>query len=164
LSTKVFRIDDRLVHGQVIVGWVQRLRLNCIVVANDEAVCDLQKKSIWKLALPIEGFHFFCWSLAETVEKLNKGELEQYKYVLLVDSVRDAHRLISLGLDVQEINIGGLHFKESKKQYSDSIFLDDSDINLLKDLVSKGIHIISQPLPSDARVEIQKILPRMEMS
>lgn len=131
-------------------------------MANDDAVCDLQKKSIWKLALPIEGFHFFCLSLSEAVEQIKQGKMNQYKYILLVDSVKDAHRLVSMGLPIQEINIGGLHFKETKRQYSDSIFLDDEDISLLKELVAQGLHVISQPLPGDNRVEIQKILPKLE--
>ncbi len=162
MTNGVFRIDDRLIHGQVIVGWVKRLRLNCIIVANDEAATDYVQKSLMALAIPQDEVKSFFWTLEETVVKVNSGAVASYHYILLVNSVFDAYKLIDLGLKATELNIGGLHFKNNKSQYSTSIFLDETDIDLLEDLQKRGIKITAQPLPDDSCVELNKILPRKE--
>jgi len=41
------RIDNRLIHGQVLEAWVPFVRADCIVVAND----DIARKPLQKLMM-----------------------------------------------------------------------------------------------------------------
>ena len=46
------RIDDRLIHGQVVAYWSNSLKLTRIMVANDDVAVDDMRKSVLRMAAP----------------------------------------------------------------------------------------------------------------
>jgi mannose/fructose/N-acetylgalactosamine-specific phosphotransferase system component IIB len=155
----IFRIDDRLIHGQVIVGWVKRLQLSCILVANDEVAGDPFQKNLMALAVPTE-VCAYIYTLEEAARQTSFDPEKNPQCILLVKSLADAMNLVNRGIKPNEINLGGLHFKEHKKQYSTSVFLDQADIRIIDQLLNLGIRLSAQPLPDDPKIDIEKILGR----
>jgi len=153
----IFRVDDRLIHGQVVVGWCKRLNLNAIIVVNDEVANDSLQKDLMNLAVP-KGVKSFYFSLDECGDKLKSSEIDNYDYILLVNSSTDALTLVEHGIVMNELNIGGLHYKSHKTQYSSSLFLDDKDIENIKKIMSRFVKINTQPLPNDVKIDIKKII------
>lgn len=153
----IFRVDDRLIHGQVVVGWCKRLNLNAIIVVNDEVANDSLQKDLMNLAVP-KGVKSFYFTIDECMDKLKSSEIDNYDYILLVNSSADALKLVEHGIVMNELNIGGLHYKAHKTQYSSSLFLDDQDIENIKKIMSHYVKINTQPLPADVKIDIKKII------
>ena len=65
----IVRVDDRLIHGQVVEGWIKPLRITTIVVASDSVYCDLMQKALFELSVP-PSVTLKCCSLALTAEDL----------------------------------------------------------------------------------------------
>ena len=46
------RIDDRLIHGQVTVGWCQKLRPDRILLADNAIAADEWQSEIYRCSVP----------------------------------------------------------------------------------------------------------------
>lgn len=145
------RIDDRLLHGQVVVSWIPHLKSNVIIVAddeyaNDEFMCELIKSS------GPEGILADVKTIDETADFLNK-EQDGKKILILLRSVEGVKRLVDK-TKISSINLGGVGAAEGRKRYYNSIHLSDNEIEILKDMAKNNINVEIRMLPKDKVVEI----------
>jgi mannose/fructose/N-acetylgalactosamine-specific phosphotransferase system component IIB len=151
----ILRVDDRLIHGQVIAGWVRPLGIHCIVLASDRISRDEWTCSAYRLAIP-DGIEFSCYTLNECVKHI-PAENKQ-RIMVLVESVSEASTLIKKGLLVPEINVGGLGYREGTREVAPYIYLSASDIKSVVHLHSLGIKITGKQLPNSMAVDVVKKL------
>ena len=52
MTTLLVRVDDRLIHGQIVETWIPYLSINQIIVADDEVFHNPFKKKIMRMSLP----------------------------------------------------------------------------------------------------------------
>ncbi len=100
------RIDNRLVHGQVLEAWVPFVKANCIVVASDEvAVKPLQKK-LMAASVPSD-IPVIIGSMNEVAEFFSRNETCTRILLLFADpaAALQAHRL---GIPFSELNLGNI--------------------------------------------------------
>ena len=159
MINRVFRIDDRLIHGQVIVGWVKRLELDCIIVANDLVVGDTLQRNLMELAIPKEVKTYF-YGLDDAAAALKGPQLVDRRFIVLLESLQDALDLVNRGIVIEELNVGGLHFRNSKKQYAPYLFLDEDDMDAIRGLTALNVRMCCQPLPDDPKNDIHKLIPK----
>jgi mannose/fructose/sorbose-specific phosphotransferase system IIB component len=150
------RVDDRLIHGQVIVGWVNEVKANHIIVINDEIARDERTKSIMEIAVPSHiKVSFFCVDYA--VEKLQNTKIDNKSRILiLVNDPNDLLRMVKKGVLFKTINVGGMRFSKGKREILKSIYVDDKDIEVFKKLSSYGIMIEGRAIPTDKIIDIMK--------
>jgi len=153
MSVDLLRIDDRLVHGQVVEGWLRALRVTHVVVASDTVVADDTQKALYSLAVPF-GVDLDCLSVAEAAKAWQSGTWNNERVLVLVSSPDDAYRLLAAGAPVESVNVGGLHFREGRVQVLKAVSLDTSDIQALRKLAAKGVALEARPLPLDEPVEL----------
>jgi len=156
---KLVRVDERLVHGQVAVGWTSNSGANTILVANDEAQKDKIKAMALDLAKPA-GVNLYIRSVAESgpiVEKFAASKKAQV--LVLVRTVSDALKLIegSNGV-ITELNVGGLKFEEGKKKLNEFVAVSDQDIKDLKQIKLLGVKLDFRMLPRDKRLNLDDLL------
>ena len=145
------RIDNRLIHGQVGVTWVNHLGANLILVANDEVASDEVQQSLMEMVLPDAiGTRFF--TIEKTIKVINKAAPRQLIF-LVCKTPQDALRLIEGGVPIKEINIGNMHFKTGKQQISSTVSLDDDDKKILRKLHDMGIKLEIRRVP-DEKIEV----------
>lgn len=145
------RIDNRLIHGQVGVTWVNHLGANLILVANDEVASDEVQQSLMEMVLPDAiGTRFF--TIEKTIKVINKAAPRQLIF-LVCKTPQDALRLIEGGVPIKEINIGNMHFKTGKQQISSTVSLDDDDKKTLRKLHDMGIKLEIRRVP-DEKIEV----------
>jgi PTS system mannose-specific IIB component len=161
MPVELLRIDDRLVHGQVVEGWVKALRINHIVVASDSVAADETQKALYFLAVP-QGVELTCIRLAEAAEAWKTGRWKDARTLMLVSSPEDVLRLFDAGAPVQSVNLGGLHYRGGRIQVLKGISLDDADARALKTLAGKGILLEARALPLDEPVDIALYLQRWQ--
>ncbi|AMV72562.1 hypothetical protein JCM30471_10810 [Desulfuromonas carbonis] len=158
MSIVLVRIDNRLIHGQVLEAWVPAVRANCIVVANDQAASAPFQRMLMEAAVP-KGIKVLIGSVAESSALLSTGELDDFRVLLLYATSEDALRGLRSGAPFHELNLGNMHAGAGKQKLSCTIALDPEDIGNLQQLEADGVRIMSQCIPSDRERPWKNLLP-----
>ena len=152
MPVKLARIDDRLIHGQVVLGWVPSVKPDRIVVANDRvAGSDWERKFYSSCVPPEVRVSFF--TIEETSRQILGDLFKGEGLIVLLESARDALALVGAGVRIREVNVGGLHYREGSVELLPFVFLTDDERTALRELVKLGITLSAQDVPSNpARV------------
>ena len=154
---KLTRIDDRLLHGQVAFTWTPALGANCLVIANDKVAKDEFMKMTLGLAKPA-GTKLFIKSLKDAATFLNDEKSMNLNILLIINSVKDAYTLSFDVPEIRSINFGGLRTREGTKPISKAIAITDDDIQVIKQLVEKGIELEIRQVPTDTRQAVESLI------
>ena len=141
------RIDNRLVHGQIIETWLPYTKARTIIVVNDELAADSLRQEIVKLAIPQEVDIIFSSiedSLFYVKKRLNR--LEESLFILFA-ACEDARLAYEKGLDFDFLNLGNLHYGPGKKQVCAHIALSQEDISCLKFFSRNGVKLDFRCVP-----------------
>lgn len=156
---KLVRVDERLVHGQVAVGWTSNSGANTIFVANDEAQRDKIKAMALDLAKPA-GVNLYIRGIDESGPIIKKfSSAKKAQVLVLVRTVSDALKLIkeSDGV-IKDLNVGGLKFEDGKKKLNEFVAVSDQDIKDLKEIKSMGVNLDFRMLPRDKKLSLNDLL------
>lgn len=155
------RVDNRLVHGQVLEAWLPALDAHGILVADDEAAGNVLARSAMSLAIPPKvSFQVVrVQAAAEMLKPGGKGPLGERTLVLLRD-VRDAVQLHELGVPIPRLNLGNVHFGHGRRQVSPSVFLDAGEVAALERLASSGTQVEVRAVPSEVPIPLADIKSR----
>lgn len=139
------RVDDRLVHTQVVLSWVQALKLERIIVASDEVAGDPLRALTIELALPPGLTYCICPvdEVAAAVEPLARQ-------MIVVASLACASRVLTRLPELDEVNLANCSRypgRQQATQHSASVWLTESERALLEDLRCRRVNIVSHPLP-----------------
>ena len=151
------RIDDRLIHGQVVVGWRQVLKPQRIVLCSDEVASTDWQRTIYESAVPPE-LGSSVLTMKETIKALKDGAYDHERVILLVDTPKSIVELVNASVAIKEVNVGGMHFRPGKNQVAPFIFVDEDDINSFRILFEKGIRLEGRDVPTRPRLDIAKAL------
>jgi N-acetylgalactosamine PTS system EIIB component len=150
------RIDNRLVHGQVGVTWVNHLGANLIVVANDEVAEDEVQQDLMEMVVPEAiGIRFF--SVQTTIDVIHDASDDQHIF-LVVKTPQDVNRLVKGGVPIDKVNIGNMHFSEGKTQVFSTVSVDESDKEAFRDLKEQGVKLEVRRVPDERPDDIYTIL------
>ena len=140
-----FRVDNRLVHGQVIEGWLPYVAARHLIVANDAMSADLLQQQIVSLAVPEQvAVHFVpVDALPETLACCGESSL-----VLFADC-QDARRALESGVAIRALNIGNLHYAPGKIQLFPHVALSPQDRDELRAMLQQQVELDFRCVPSD---------------
>lgn len=141
------RIDNRLIHGQVLESWVPYLHADCLVVANDGVAAKPLQKKLMAAAVPTD-LAVFIGSLAEVSAYVATLPRERRILLLFADTT-DALRATEAGIRFSELNLGNLHGGEGKLRLSCTIAVDDQDLENCRKLEECGVRISARCIPTD---------------
>lgn len=150
----IIRVDDRLIHGQVSVGWSSYINPRYMIISDDEIASDKNESELYLLGVPF-GFEGKVLSIADTVIFIKS--LKKERFILVLRSLNDALSLYRSGFEYKQLNLGGLHFSEGKKEINHYLFIDGNDMNILKELNELGIEVFVQDLPANSKYGIDYI-------
>lgn len=155
----LFRIDDRLIHGQVSIGWAGPLKPDVLLVVDDEAAGDAFEGDLICSACP-DSTHAEVLRVADAPAALAGGRFADQRVFLLVRSTATARRLVEGGLPAPVINVGGLHHHPGSRGYLPYVFLDDAEVGDLKWLAAHGSRLSAQDLPGNKAIDLTPLLDR----
>ncbi len=155
MSIELLRVDDRLIHGQVVEGWVPELKINEIVVVSDEVFSDEIRKTIMRFSVP-ENVELVFLKVAQAAEKLEEIQKNGSLRVLaLFSNLSDAYETLKNMKTAKTLNIGGIHYSAGKNfSLGKAIFLSESDCMDLKRIDELGIKIEGRGVPHDKPSDI----------
>ncbi len=144
------RIDDRLIHGQVVVGWATDLKADHIAVISDEVAANDMQKFLFRMATPTE-IELSILGIQEGAGRISKREFDDSRVIVLFRTPEDALRTAEQGGRLGEINIGGMHFSKSKTGLFDAVFADVNDVEMLLKLYEMGTDLEVRMVPTDQK-------------
>jgi PTS system mannose-specific IIB component len=150
------RIDDRLIHGQVVEGWVNFLKATCILVADDTVAANPLQRAIIEISVP-EGLKVIIGKVEEICKKLLSSSLDGERAILLFSNPGDALRSFEAGLSFSSVNLGGLHFVPGKRKIMDVCAVNDADLEALKAILRRGVKINIQTVPTEKPQPLEKV-------
>ncbi len=152
------RIDNRLIHGQVLESWVPFVRADCIVVANDEIAGNQLQKLMMQASVPSR-IRVEIGTVAEAIALLNSTQLDHRRVLLLFGTTSDAVRAYQGGLIYNRLNLGNLQANKGKARLSCTLFLDPADLDHLELLDQAGVKITARCIPADGERPWRKLIP-----
>ena len=140
------RIDNRLIHGQIVCLWAGAVGANLIVVADDETAENEIEKSVMKMAASSLGFDTRFFTIQKTIDIIDQASDDQH-ILLICQTPKDLRRVIEGGVKIKEVDIGNLYYDEGEKKLTDKVSVskeDVKDLNYIKKHVDK-IYIQDTP-------------------
>jgi len=156
---KEARIDDRLIHGQIVTAWIQETKAKAILVADDRAAADTFQKSLLKMAVP-QGIQLIIKSLPDAAA-LIKRDASSVGVLLIVRSAKDAKDLLDLGVKPEKWTLGnitGRRSEQERKCVLKYVFATQNDADALMQLHKAGIRVVAQSVPNEASYDIIDLL------
>lgn len=153
------RIDFRLIHGQVITKWLKRVGANRIVVIDDALSKDEFMKQIYTMSAP-SGVSVDIYSEEEAIESWKKDQLGDGKILLLFKDVASTFNSVKKGLDLKEIQIGGLGSGPGKKKVYGPISMDENDFTQLNELHENNINIYLHQVPEEQPMGFDRVIKK----
>jgi len=147
------RIDNRLIHGQVLEAWLPFVQADCIVVASDDVAAKPLQKKLMAASVPRE-IPVVIGSLAEIAEFFSRNESSR-RILLLFASPAAALQGYRLGIPFSELNLGNLPGGEGKRRVSCTISLSDDDLSIFRQFAACGVRVMARCLPSDEALDWQ---------
>ncbi|ERL45832.1 PTS system mannose/fructose/N-acetylgalactosamine-transporter subunit IIB [Lactiplantibacillus paraplantarum] len=151
------RIDDRLIHGQVATRWATGLRVNRIMVIDNDVANDDVQKSILRMAAP-SGISTSIITEEKAITNIKAGKYDKQRVLLVVRRPRVLLNLVEAGLDIQKINIGNMSNREDTVQVKKSVSLTVEERQDIEALIAKGVKVTAQMVPDDAEADFAKFL------
>lgn len=150
------RIDDRLIHGQVVVGWGQPLDIRFIVLVDDEVAQSEWEQELYRMGTPPEMDVYFH-SVADAPNVLETYRSDERAGILLTGTVQSMLRLVKEA-GVREVNVGGLHHRADRKPRLRYVFLSPDEEKALREMATQGAVVTAQDVPATHPVELSELL------
>lgn len=152
---KVVRLDDRLVHGQIINNWCTSEEITEIIVINKEVANNELRKTIIEISVPQDINILFC----DVTDALNiYREEDKYENIMLIfGNPFEIIEFIENGGELSKINIGGMSYKKGRKRISTAFYANDEEVDALYNIVKKNIPLEIRLLPTDKSIDFMKL-------
>ena len=156
MEVSVFRIDDRLIHGQVITAWIAYADAKSIVVADDKAAKDEFTQSLLKMATP-DSIQLKILSVEDAITYL-KGDEDAGKVLLLVRGPEQALQIIRAGIAKKDMNM-----KKGKTKVLSNLWVFPEDVENIQKLYEEGIKLEVRAIPSDRSQDVLGLLQKSKL-
>jgi mannose/fructose/N-acetylgalactosamine-specific phosphotransferase system component IIB len=156
VSLVLYRIDDRLIHGQVVVGWGQPLDIGFIVLVDDEVARSEWEQELYRMGTPPE-MEVYFHPVANAASVLDAYRQDERAGILLTSNVGSMLRLVK-DAGVREVNVGGVHHRADRKQRLRYVFLSPEEEHQLREMAELGASVTAQDVPATHPVELNHLL------
>lgn len=156
ITVKHFRLDDRLVHGQIVTAWVNDCKCNKMIVADDKAANNSLSKKLFSLAVPRQ-IEFVLVTVEEAIQLL-LDESHSGDTLLIVGNLEAALAIFEKVKHLKSLNVGNISAKTGRKQYSKSVFLTMDEIEIAKQIMALSVEVYVQVVPNEKRYAFYEVV------
>lgn len=158
MPLSLLRVDDRLVHGQVVIGWGRPLGVRFIVLVDDGVRLSEWEQDLYRMAIP-EGVELIVASTAEAIRRLPEWAADPRPGILLtgdlptMGTLHDADPAL-----VHRINLGGIHHRADRVERLRYLYLTADETEMLRRMAASGAEITAQDLPTTPAIPLAALL------
>jgi len=158
MSIVLTRVDDRLVHGQVVIGWGRPLALDRIVLVDDTVRASPWEQELYRMAAPDEMALEFL-SPAEAAPRIMSWSDNRERVMVLVGSIDAAADLVRRAPGgIRKLNLGGIHAGAGRQERLSYLHLSPSELETLIDMERNGLEVSAQDVPGSRPVPLRDLL------
>lgn len=157
MSLLLHRIDDRLIHGQVVVGWGQPLELQFILLVDDDVATSDWEQELYRMGVP-PGMDVYFHTVADAPAALAGYAADPRRGLLLTGSVESMAALVAADASLRTVNVGGVHHAEGRTQRLRYVFLTPAEEALLREMQQRGVVVTAQDVPGARPVSLDELL------
>jgi PTS system mannose-specific IIB component/fructoselysine and glucoselysine-specific PTS system IIB component len=157
LPVVLLRIDERLIHGQVVIGWGSHLRPGRYIVVDDELASSDWEQDLYRLGSG--GADVLFASVADARRWLDEWRAEPTRSILLTRDIATMRRLGEGGLlEGESINVGGVHHGPDRDELLTYVHVSDAERQDLEAIAAAGAEVTARDLPDAHRVSLSSLL------
>jgi PTS system mannose-specific IIB component len=149
------RVDDRLIHGQITIGWLNKINVDTIVIVDEELSKNNFLSNMTKKAAPdkykVEIFN------EESFINYYRNEKDE-KLLVLTKRPQTYEKIQNISSIFEEINIGNIGSKDESIKIYKNIYLNPEEKEAIKNLLKKGCIVYAQLLPEDSKINFEKLI------
>lgn len=158
-NVKLVRVDDRLIHGQVMTSWVKQTAANKIMVVDDEVAADDLMKTVLKGVTPAD-VKLGIFSVQKAVDRLMKGLKPDDRVIILVKTPITVWRMRQAGVDFPTLCVGGIGMRSDRTTFYQNIACSEEERESLRNLIAAGCDVTIQIVADDSKISVAKILEK----
>ena len=156
MTVALVRVDDRLVHGQVVIGWGRPLHAAFIVVVDDTLAASEWEQELYRMGVPPDLAVEFV-TVAEAATRRAAWEADPRAGIVLLGDVATATALAEAGVRFPRLNLGGVHHRAGRTERLPYVFLTDAELGALGALAAAGMEVTAQDLPGTRPVPLEAL-------
>ena len=156
MSIVLYRIDDRLIHGQVVIGWGRPLGADFIVLVDPEVNGSEWEQDLYRMAVPRSVEVIFA-DVEQARARLPEWQADRRRGILLTGTVQTMAAICQNGSSIPKINLGGIHHQPGRRQRLPYVFLTDEEYQTLVALQRDGKRITAQDVPTAKAVGLDEL-------
>lgn len=147
------RIDSRLLHGQVVTGWVRDVQPNRILVVSDAVSKDAMRKELIVEAAP-SGIPANVIPVDKFIEISKDKRFGNVKALVLFENPSDVVRAMEGGVDFKEVNVGSMAHSKNKHMVNNVLSMDQNDVNDFIYMRDNGVKFDVRKVPADSKNDL----------
>ena len=152
------RVDERLIHGQVVVGWGTRLGLELYVVVDDALAGSEWEQELYRSGLPDNVTARFL-TVDEAVGAFPELLTGERRTAIIARGTSTLRALVESGvLAGQRINIGGIHAGDDRERVLDYVYLGPAERHDLAVIAAGVDRVSARDLPTAPEVPLDDLL------
>jgi mannose/fructose/N-acetylgalactosamine-specific phosphotransferase system component IIB len=157
VALELFRIDDRLIHGQVVVGWGQPYGIGFLVLVDDEVADSDWEQELYRMGVP-PGVDLFFDTVENAARRLPMYREDRRTGMLLTGEISTIRRLVDAAPGIDAVTVGGVHHKPGRSARLRYVFLTADEEQQLRALAAAGVRVTAQDVPNAPPIELDDFL------
>jgi mannose/fructose/N-acetylgalactosamine-specific phosphotransferase system component IIB len=156
MTLVLYRIDDRLIHGQVVVGWGRPLSVEFIALVDGEVAASHWEQELYRMGVP-SGMELVFADVNQAVRQLPAWEADARHGMLLTADIATMAALQQAVPSIDRINIGGIHHRPGRTERLPYLYLSDDELRALRAMEAGGAQITAQDVPTARAVALRSL-------
>jgi len=156
MTVVLHRVDDRLVHGQVVIGWGRPLDIGFIALVDDQVRTSDWEQDLYRMSVP-EGVELIFASVREALRDLPGWRADVRRGIVLTADIETMAALHKADPAVDRINLGGIHHRPGRTERLPYVYLTDEELAQLRSLEASGATVTAQDLPTTTSVPLRSL-------
>ncbi|HAE62894.1 MAG TPA: PTS mannose/fructose/sorbose transporter subunit IIB [Eubacteriaceae bacterium] len=153
------RVDDRLIHGQVVTAWAVTTRATRIIIVDDGVANDSFNKRVIKLLAPA-GTAVDIYTVEEGIQELLSEPKANERIIVLTKTPITFEALVEGGVKLEKVILGGMGLRDNRKPFVKNVSCSPEEIDSIKNMMNKGVKVIYQLVPEQRVIEISGLLEK----
>lgn len=153
------RVDDRLIHGEVVTAWTPTYRANKIIIVDDEVAKDQFNVRVVKALAPA-GTKVIVYNVEKAAEKLMVPGVDGERLLVLAKTPITYNRLVKAGVPIKEVNLGGAGIRGERQPFINNVALNPDEVLACEEMKKAGVHVFYQLVPEQGVIEIDEAIKK----
>jgi len=157
MDITLVRVDNRLIHGQILEAWVPFTKSSAIIVVDDHVASDFFRETVIKMAVPRD-VEVVITSVEDFANHFKYQHGKGRKTIVLFSGIADAFRAFQGGFAFEHLNLGNIYCEECLKQCSPSVMLGAEDVKIIRSFLDEGVEIDVRCVPREKPINIRELI------